>query len=152
MFCNQCEQVAKGGCTTMGVCGKQPEVSDLQDLLIHALQGLSLYAVEGRKAGVTDAQIIQALHPSAAVLGYPRDKAWQWLRAYEDHVRGWYAGPVGWFERDRAQFAVAIRCAMVASTQLHFYAGAGLVPASRPLEEWEEVENKMRFFQEILKG
>ncbi|MEN8141981.1 MAG: hydroxylamine reductase [Thermodesulfobacteriota bacterium] len=57
MFCNQCEQAAKGGCSTMGVCGKQPEVSDLQDLLIHALQGLSLYAVEGRKVGVSDADI-----------------------------------------------------------------------------------------------
>lgn len=57
MFCNQCEQVAKGGCTTLGVCGKQADVSDLQDLLIHALQGLSLYAVEGRKVGVSDAAI-----------------------------------------------------------------------------------------------
>ncbi len=57
MFCNQCEQSAKGGCTKIGVCGKPPEVSDLQDLLIHALQGLSLYAVEGRKVGVIDADI-----------------------------------------------------------------------------------------------
>jgi hydroxylamine reductase len=57
MFCNQCEQVAKGGCTTLGVCGKQPDVSDLQDLLIHALQGLSLYAVEGRRVGIADAAI-----------------------------------------------------------------------------------------------
>ena len=57
MFCNQCEQVAKGGCTTIGVCGKQEDVADLQDLLIHALQGLSLYAVEGRKVGISDADI-----------------------------------------------------------------------------------------------
>ena len=102
------------------------------------------------KAGVTDAEIIQALHPSAAVLGYPRDKAWQWLRAYEEHARGWYAGPVGWLDRDHAQFAVAIRCAMVTSNRLHFYAGAGLVPASRPLEEWQEVQSKLRFFQTII--
>ncbi len=55
MFCYQCEQTAKGeGCTKIGVCGKQPEVAALQDLLIHALRGLSLYAVEGRKMGVTD--------------------------------------------------------------------------------------------------
>ena len=132
-------------CTEI-VCQPNKEFLRWQDL-VHLKTALT----GTLKTGVTDAKIIQALHPSAAVLGYPRDKAWQWLRAYEDHVRGWYAGPVGWFERDRAQFAVAIRCAMVASTQLHFYAGAGLVPASRPLEEWEEVENKMRFFQEILK-
>ncbi len=55
MFCYQCEQTAKGeGCTKMGVCGKQPDVAALQDLLVHALKGLSLYAVEGRKVGVVD--------------------------------------------------------------------------------------------------
>ncbi len=104
------------------------------------------------KPGVTEAQIIQALHPSAAVLGYPRDKAWQWLRADEDHARGWYAGPVGWFERDQAQFAVAIRCAMVIPSHIHYYAGAGLVSASQPLEEWQEIQHKMKFFKEILEG
>jgi len=55
MFCFQCEQTAKGeGCTKIGVCGKQPEVAALQDLLIHALKGLSLYAVEAGKAGISD--------------------------------------------------------------------------------------------------
>ena len=55
MFCYQCEQTAKGeGCTKIGVCGKQPDVAALQDLLIYALKGLSLYAVEGRKVGVND--------------------------------------------------------------------------------------------------
>ena len=55
MFCYQCEQTAKGtGCTVQGVCGKRPEVAALQDLLIYALMGLSQYAVEGRKVGVTD--------------------------------------------------------------------------------------------------
>jgi hydroxylamine reductase len=55
MFCYQCEQAAKGeGCTKLGVCGKQPDVSSLQDLLIHALKGLSIYAVEGRKVGIAD--------------------------------------------------------------------------------------------------
>lgn len=58
MFCNQCEQTAKGvGCTVQGVCGKKPDVAALQDLLNHALQGLSLYAVEGRKKGIVDAEV-----------------------------------------------------------------------------------------------
>ena len=55
MFCNQCEQTAKGiGCNIAGVCGKNEEVADLQDLLIHALQGLALFAQEGRKLGIVD--------------------------------------------------------------------------------------------------
>ncbi|OIP88946.1 MAG: hydroxylamine reductase [Syntrophaceae bacterium CG2_30_49_12] len=58
MFCYQCEQTAKGeGCTIAGVCGKQPDVAALQDLLIHALKGLALYAVEGRKAGVNEREV-----------------------------------------------------------------------------------------------
>jgi len=55
MFCNQCEQTVKGiGCEKLGVCGKNNEVSDLQDLLIHAAQGLALFAAEGRKQGIVD--------------------------------------------------------------------------------------------------
>jgi len=58
MFCNQCEQTAKGtGCTVQGVCGKRPEVAALQDLLLHAVKGLSLYADEGRRAGVVDPEV-----------------------------------------------------------------------------------------------
>lgn len=58
MFCYQCEQTAKGeGCTKIGVCGKEPEVAALQDLLVYALKGLAQYAVEGRKVGVNDRNI-----------------------------------------------------------------------------------------------
>jgi hydroxylamine reductase len=52
MFCYQCEQTAKGtGCTKMGVCGKDEEVSALQDLLVHALKGISQYAHRAAKLG-----------------------------------------------------------------------------------------------------
>ncbi len=66
MFCYQCEQTAFGtGCTKVGVCGKSAEVAALQDLLTYALKGLSLFAVEGRKAGLIDREVnvftVQAL-------------------------------------------------------------------------------------------
>ncbi len=58
MFCYQCEQTAKGeGCTKIGVCGKQPEVAALQDLLIYTVKGLSQVAVAARKTGVVDDSI-----------------------------------------------------------------------------------------------
>lgn len=45
MFCYQCEQTVGGkGCTKLGVCGKTPEVANLQDLLIYQLKGISCYA------------------------------------------------------------------------------------------------------------
>ena len=44
MFCYQCEQTANGrGCTKMGVCGKTPEIANLQDLLIFQVKGISSY-------------------------------------------------------------------------------------------------------------
>ena len=58
MFCNQCEQTAKGsGCTVLGVCGKKPEVSDLMDNLIYGLKGLALYADLARGLGAVDDEI-----------------------------------------------------------------------------------------------
>lgn len=58
MYCNQCEQTAKGtGCVKIGVCGKEPDVAALQDLLMHSLKGLSLIAVEGRNVGVVDEEV-----------------------------------------------------------------------------------------------
>jgi hydroxylamine reductase len=58
MFCYQCEQAAKGeGCIKMGVCGKEPDIAALQDLLIHVLQGVSQVAIEGRKNGFSDPEV-----------------------------------------------------------------------------------------------
>ncbi len=57
MFCNQCEQTAKGtGCTTMGVCGKQADTAAIQDLIVYATRGLSLAALAAREKGIVDAE------------------------------------------------------------------------------------------------
>ncbi len=55
MYCNQCEQTAKGiACTTIGVCGKKEDVADIEDLLIYALCGMSLFANEARQKDIVD--------------------------------------------------------------------------------------------------
>ncbi len=55
MFCYQCEQTARGeGCGKSGVCGKQPDVAALQDLLVYALTGMAQAAVAAGKAGIRD--------------------------------------------------------------------------------------------------
>ena len=52
MFCNQCEETAKGfGCTVRGVCGKDEEAAGLQDILIYTLKGLSTRNLAAMKAG-----------------------------------------------------------------------------------------------------
>ncbi|KAG1660707.1 hypothetical protein FOA52_014327 [Chlamydomonas sp. UWO 241] len=59
MFCYQCEQTANGtGCTTIGNCGKTPEVAGLQDLLIHSVKGLGSLSHHARTiAGIEDEEV-----------------------------------------------------------------------------------------------
>jgi hydroxylamine reductase len=58
MFCYQCEQTAKGeGCSKVGVCGKQPDVAALQDLLVRITSELSHLAVNGRKVAIVDPEV-----------------------------------------------------------------------------------------------
>lgn len=58
MFCYQCEQTAKGtGCTIAGVCGKDARTATLQDLLVYATKGISMYARRARELGASDREV-----------------------------------------------------------------------------------------------
>ncbi len=130
-----------------------------------ALQHLYGRLAARLRPGVNDAHILQALHPTPAVCGRPRDDASQWLRAHETFDRGFYAGPFGWVSGQGAEFAVAIRSSLVSSspatpllsatsgdatTTVHMYAGVGIVPGSEPLREWQELDLKIRQFAQLL--
>ena len=55
MFCYQCQETAKGtGCTVRGVCGKTPDVANLQDLLLFVLKGIAHYRVQLRALDAVD--------------------------------------------------------------------------------------------------
>jgi hydroxylamine reductase len=54
MFCYQCQEAAKNeGCTVKGICGKNETVSNLQDLLIYTLKGISQLVIKAEEANVT---------------------------------------------------------------------------------------------------
>src|SRR3990172_11762362 len=58
MFCYQCEQTPQpGGCTVIGNCGKDETTAVLQDLLLHATTGASMYAHRAAKLGARDPQV-----------------------------------------------------------------------------------------------
>ncbi len=58
MFCFQCQEAAKGtGCTVKGVCGKEPEVAGIQDVMMYFLKGMSVYANMAREKGITDPNV-----------------------------------------------------------------------------------------------
>ena len=57
MFCFQCQEASKGtGCTLSGVCGKTPEVANMQDLLLFVVRGVAVYNQELRKAGTPSSE------------------------------------------------------------------------------------------------
>ncbi len=58
MFCYQCQEASKGtGCTVRGVCGKTDDVANMQDLLIFALKGISIYSTRAREVGVENQEV-----------------------------------------------------------------------------------------------
>ncbi len=58
MFCNQCEQTKGGvGCNTVGVCGKDPDMHSLQELLLYGVKGMAAYAHHARRLGMVDESV-----------------------------------------------------------------------------------------------
>jgi hydroxylamine reductase len=117
MFCNQCEQTGKGGaCVKIGVCGKNEEVAALQDLLIHTVQGLALFALEGRKYGIidedTDHFTFQAIFSTLTNVDFDSDRfvklinrAFSLRKAMKEKVTA--AGGMTDFVEDAASFIPA---------------------------------------------
>lgn len=102
------------------------------------------------RPGVTSLDVLEALHPTPAVGGYPVQTALEAIREREPFDRGWYAGPVGWIGRDTAEFAVAIRSGLVCRNSLALYSGAGIVYGSTPYAEWREIEHKIGTFMRVI--
>lgn len=102
-------------------------------------------------AGMHILMLVRALHPTAAVCGYPRAAAHAILADEERVPRGWYSGPVGWFDDEgNGEFAPALRCAVGWGPLLRLYAGAGIVEGSRPLAEWDETRVKLQTMLQAL--
>lgn len=94
-------------------------------------------------AGTGILDLLRLLHPTPAVCGLPRDAALDFLATEEPFDRGWYAGPVGWFDGDgNGIFAPALRTAVLHEGVWRLFAGAGIVEGSVPALEWEETAIK----------
>jgi len=124
---------------------KEPRVLTLSR--IHHLET----TIEG---GVRDGEdilsLVEALHPTPAVCGRPRQAAFACIREAEPFDRGWYAGPVGWFDlMGEGSFVPALRTAVGGGDQWRLFAGAGIVSGSEPEAEWDETTLK---FQSALQA
>lgn len=89
--------------------------------------------------------LVQRLHPTPAVGGFPRDRALSAMRQLEHIERGWYAGPFGWTDVEgNGEFVVALRSALLTGASATVFAGCGIVGDSVPAHEYEESRLKMR--------
>ena len=78
MFCFQCQETAKNsGCTIKGVCGKEADVANLQDLLIYATKGIAVFSSELRKNGAdltkSNDFIVEALFMTITNANFDKD-------------------------------------------------------------------------------
>jgi menaquinone-specific isochorismate synthase len=95
--------------------------------------------------GSTSLDLVQALHPTAAVAGTPTVKAMAVISELEPFDRGRYAGPVGWIGADGdGEWAIALRCAQVTGSTITAYAGCGIVAESVAETELNETFMKFR--------
>ena len=95
-------------------------------------------------------RLVEALSPTPALGGFPRDAALRLIAQHEGMQRGRYGGAVGWCDRDgNGTWAVAIRCAELSSDRrtARLFAGGGIVAESEPLAELAETQAK---FQAML--
>ena len=135
-----------------GLCDGFMSSDDPALLKLSMGQHLHTPAKARLRAGVTDGDLLAALHPTPALGGWPRPAALDAIARWEAFDRGWYGAPVGWVTRDATEFAVAIRSALVHGNELSLFSGAGIVDGSTPDAEWEEVEQKLSDFLQVLGG
>lgn len=110
-------------------------------------------AVQGElRADIEEGSLLERLHPTPAVGGYPTDNALPEIARLEPFNRGWYAAPIGWIGKSDAEFVVGIRSGIVEQDRVSLYSGAGIVKGSDPNQEWDEVENKIQDFVSIFAG
>ena len=143
---NALSEVAQGG---VGGVRVEIEKGILRNVAVqHLYSRLSAALAPGK----TEADLFRALHPTPAVCGYPRQAALETLRAVESFDRGLYAGPLGWISAEGAEFAVAIRSALVRpdASRVSLYAGVGVVGSANAKAEWNELNLKTKPLETLL--
>ena len=104
-----------------------------------------------KKATVTDSQIAEAIHPTPAVGGLPREAALEFIQKHEPTIRAYYTGYLGLLNMDGgSKLYVNLRCGELVGNQLVLYLGGGITAPSKPALEWAETELKATTLLNLL--
>jgi isochorismate synthase len=89
-------------------------------------------------------ELLNALHPTPAVCGRPKEKAFRFINDNEGYERRYYSGFIGKLHPEQqTDLYVNLRCMQIEDTRLMLYAGGGLLASSDLREEWLETEYKL---------
>jgi isochorismate synthase len=113
-----------------------------------------LYTIIESTKTVSDKEtnaLLDKLHPTPAVGGYPKLPAINFINTHEGFNREWYAGYLGVQSKTDIETYVNLRCAKLYDKAAIMYAGAGITKDSNPNDELEETESKLRVLGAFLK-
>lgn len=102
------------------------------------------------KDEVDDQDLLNALHPTPAVGGSPKNQAADFLSKYEPFTRGLYAAPIGYSTPKEADFSVAIRSCLINGNVVSLFAGTGIIKGSDASSEWQESEQKLLNLKRLM--
>ena len=89
-------------------------------------------------------EVLDLLHPTPAVCGLPKEKAYDFILRHEGYDRAYYSGFVGLLDPEgETSLYVNLRCVHIQPSKFTFYAGGGLLASSSLDEEWRETGDKM---------
>lgn len=95
--------------------------------------------------------LLQALHPTPAVCGLPKQEAFLFILDYEHHQRSYYSGFLGpLFVNGQTNLYVTLRCMQLFENGYRLYAGGGLLKDSVEEQEWQETETKLDTMRRLL--
>ena len=101
-------------------------------------------------AEVNDSTLLDRLHPTAALAGFPPLQALQLLDTIEPFERGLYGAPIGHMGSGSSEWIVAIRSCLLFGSTVRLYSGAGIVAGSQPDAEWDELDAKLGLYEGIF--
>jgi menaquinone-specific isochorismate synthase len=91
-----------------------------------------------------DLEILKALHPTAALLGFPKRASFNLLKSIETQPRSLYGGPLGFLSESLSHILVGIRSGFIEEKTLNAFTGVGIVKTSNSLDEWKELNLKLQ--------
>ncbi|MBK5722782.1 isochorismate synthase [Dysgonomonas sp. Marseille-P4677] len=96
--------------------------------------------------------LLDMLHPSPAVCGFPKESAFEFILKNESYNRRYYSGFVGPLDIEgKSRLYVNLRCMQIGKDILRLYAGGGMLPSSELKSEWEETENKLQTILTVIR-